>query len=247
MRIPDLNVNSAVRMRMTVSNVESPARVRMMGETPGVVHRKWDGGFEDRIFAVRRILCEKISAPCALFLQVAAMPSVPVAYFVTFRCYGTWPQGDARGWVSRDGGNGPGTPLLPPFPRLAQDGARRQPHPGFWLSAEAREVVAGTIREVAKFRGWVLEALAVRPSHVHVVVRAPGPPEQILSQCKAWSTRRLRESGMVQQNQPAWSGHGSTRYLWDADAVRRANYYVRHEQDDSRVFADPRSRKYKGG
>ncbi len=29
--------------------------------------------------------------------------------------------------------------------------------------------------------------------------------------------------------------------------MRRANDYVRHEQDDPGVFADPRSRKYKGG
>ena len=170
----------------------------------------------------------------------------PVAYFLTFRCYGTWLQGDHRGWVSRQDGNIPGTPLLPPAARLARDGALRQRHPSFWLSEEARKVVAGTIREVAVFRGWPLEALRVCASHVHVVLRASVEPERILTQLKAWSTRRLMEAGKVQKGQRPWSEHGSTKYLWTEEAVRRAKFYVEHQQDDPRVFADPRSRKYRG-
>lgn len=183
---PSLTVGVRMRMQVPISN--SPVRMRMTGETPGIARRKWYGGLEDGILAVRCILCEKFCARCARFLRVAAMPSVPVAYFIMFRCYGTWPQGDARGWVSRDGGNGPGTPLLPPFPRLAQDGARRQLHPGFWLSAAGHELCetfgsgvvhtvlqpVGLLAMLAWQRRWVCRTTRAEPVSGEVATRYSG-------------------------------------------------------------------------
>lgn len=41
----------------------------------------------------------------------------PLAYLLTFRCYGTWLHGDARGSVDREH-NTYGTPCLDPDPQL---------------------------------------------------------------------------------------------------------------------------------
>ena len=175
------------------------------------------------------------------------MGARPVAYLLSFRCYGSWLPGDRRGWVSRHGGNVAGTPLMAPSGALADDAAARQSQPSFWLGEQARATVCRTVEEVAAFRGWHVEALSVRTSHVHAVLRADVPPERALTQLKAWSTRRLVEAKLAYQGQKVWSEHGSTKYLWDERGVRRVKYYVNHEQDDPRVYWDPRSPKYRGG
>lgn len=55
-----------------------------------------------------------------------------------------------------------------------------------------------------------------------------------MQQLKAWSTRAIREAGFVAADEPVWTRHGSTRYLWDEDSVHRAALYVRDWQDGQR-------------
>ena len=54
-------------------------------------------------------------------------------------------------------------------------------------------------------------------------------PERAMSECKAWSTRRLREAGLVGSDERVWTRHGSTRYLWDRASLDRAIAYVRNQ------------------
>ena len=149
----------------------------------------------------------------------------PLAYFITFRCHGTWLPGDERGWTDR--------------PVQARDLSLRSGHPGllsmaqtamaqepFVLDARHREMVEGAIRDVCVHRGWTLHALNVRTNHVHVVVSARLTPEQVMTSLKAWSTRRLREAGLVDEAVKPWSRHGSTRYLWRDDEIEAACGYV---------------------
>jgi hypothetical protein len=49
---------------------------------------------------------------------------------------------------------------------------------------------------------------------------------------KAWSTRRLREAGLVDADAKLWSRHGSTRYLWTTADVETVCRYVTEEQGD---------------
>ena len=120
----------------------------------------------------------------------------PLAYFITFRCYGTWLPGDERGWTDR--------------PVSAHDVPLRSHHPGlhpvaeeamaespFVLDGPRRGIVDAAIRDVCAHRGWTLHALNVRTNHVHLVVTADSAPEQVMTTLKAWSTRRLREAGLV--------------------------------------------------
>ncbi len=101
------------------------------------------------------------------------------------------------------------------------------------LSGQMREVAAGAIRDHCAIRGWKLEALNVRTTHIHVVVSAGGrSPEQAMGQFKSWATRRLRESGLLKDDTPVWTEHGSTRYLWRESDVPPAVRYVLDMQDD---------------
>jgi REP element-mobilizing transposase RayT len=92
--------------------------------------------------------------------------------------------------------------------------------------------VHDAIFEVCGHRAWTLLALNVRTNHVHVVLAAgASPPGPVLVSLKAWSTRRLREAGVVGVATRVWSRHGSTRYLWSEAAVQRAVSYVVEWQD----------------
>ena len=150
----------------------------------------------------------------------------PLAYFITFRCYGTWLHGDARGSADRSGTHQPGQPLIPGTPSLQRRRQRALLHTPTTLGPPQRVVVDETIRGVCLHRRWELVALEVRAEHVHVVVSGPCQPEKIMTSFKAWSTRRLREAGLVLNGRRIWSRHGSTRYLWDERAVEAACLYT---------------------
>jgi REP element-mobilizing transposase RayT len=155
--------------------------------------------------------------------------SDPVAYLITFRTYGTWLHGDARGSVDRDH-NDYGTPLLAPNPgveRAQTTSLRREP---VAFSESRRTVVADAVRDVCTFRGWTLWALNVRGNHVHAVVGAPQPPEQVMQAFKSNATRVLRERGLEGRGARIWSRHGSTRYLWKEHELREGCRYVAESQ-----------------
>ena len=156
--------------------------------------------------------------------------SFPRAYLLTWTSYGTWLHGDDRGSVDADH-NVPDTPYVDPdLPRQMRS-ALRQPRGAVTLDAQSREIVHQTVIEHCEHRGWELLGLNVRSNHVHAIVSCGEvPPETVLSQLKAWSTRRLRAAGVVPAGQKIWTEHGSTRYLWDARAVRDAGDYVAEGQ-----------------
>ncbi len=104
-------------------------------------------------------------------------------------------------------------------------------HSPVLLNDGAREIVTRTIRKHCGLRRWDLRAVNVRSNHVHVVVSAgENRPEGVLSQFKAWTTRRLRESGYVGLRAPAWTEGGSKRYLWTERDVAGAMGYVVERQ-----------------
>ena len=153
----------------------------------------------------------------------------PLAFFITFRCYGTWLPGDNRGWVDRRE-NIPGTPTRSGGRRLQSVAESALSDRPFALEREQREIVDRAVRDVCTHRGWTLHALNVRTNHVHFVVSAELAPEQVMTTMKAWATRRLREAGLVDVDTKLWSRHGSTRYLWTMQDVETACRYVTEEQ-----------------
>jgi REP element-mobilizing transposase RayT len=159
------------------------------------------------------------------------MASLPVAYLLTWTCYGAWLHGDPRGSVDRDH-NTPGEPFLPPNPTRAAAEHFRLRHPPIRLDAAARRVVEDTIERHISIRGWTLHAHAVRTNHVHVVVSCDIHADEAREQFKAWCTRRLREAGLFSRDTSIWTEKGSDRWLWDPGALASAIRYVADYQGD---------------
>ncbi|HEX2836844.1 MAG TPA: hypothetical protein VHN77_01820 [Phycisphaerales bacterium] len=163
-------------------------------------------------------------------VKVLAMRDKPLAFFLTWSCYGCWLPGDDRGYVDREH-NQYGRPRLEPRPRLAEFVLKNLADPPFALSNRAREMVAQAIRDHCLRRDWFLFAQNVRTTHVHVVVEARDHgPEVVLDQFKAWATRRLREAGVLNPAHRAWTRHGSTIYVFDEATLKSKIDYVLNAQ-----------------
>jgi REP element-mobilizing transposase RayT len=154
----------------------------------------------------------------------------PLAYFITYRCHGTWLHGDVRGSVDREH-RAWDSPVLDPSPAREAWERAEQPRPSRTLGTDSRLVVETALREVCIHRSWSLHAVNVRSNHVHVVVTAGVRPEVVLNTLKTWSTRHLRVAGLVDPGERIWSRHGSTRYLWSDVDVESACRYVIDGQD----------------
>ncbi len=163
--------------------------------------------------------------------------SAPAGFLITWTCYGTWLYGNERGSVDDDH-NVYGTDLLRPNERRVVALRKELTHRPYRLTAAGREIVTQTIEEHCRRRDWELLAINVRSNHVHVVARfADAAPEIMMGQWKSWSSRRLRERGQSADDQPVWTRHGSTRYLWNERDLERAVAYVIEGQDAHR-FGD---------
>lgn len=167
--------------------------------------------------------------------------SDPLAYFITFTTYGTWLHGRDAGSVDC-AHNTPGTPFLPGNPNreAARRGAMRQAP--YELDESRRTVVLRTIQEVASYRRWKLWAVHVRSNHVHVVVTAPAAnPEKVMSDFKAWASRRLREALAEPADRNRWTEHGSTRWVNTEETLEAAIKYVVEEQGEAMACFDGRN------
>jgi REP element-mobilizing transposase RayT len=149
----------------------------------------------------------------------------PLAYFITFTCYGTWLHGDERGSVD-DEHNVPGTPVLPPDPDRSARARNDLSEPPYQLDAPRRRVTRDALCEVCVRKGWTLHAVHARSNHVHVVVTAGGQPERVMNDLKTAASLRLNKAFPAERARRRWTRHGSTRYLWTEEAVAEEVHYV---------------------
>lgn len=161
--------------------------------------------------------------------------STPMAYLITFRCYGTWLHGDERGSMDRKFHNRYRSPMITPDPNLIASRERLLKSPPFLLGPREREIVEAAIKETCHFRGYLLHAHNIRTEHAHAVIGNSGKPERIMSALKANATRALRSAGLLGSEDPAWSRHGSTKYLWTEADITNAVDYVLYSQGDELV------------
>ena len=156
---------------------------------------------------------------------------IPLAYFITFRCYGTWLHGDERGSTDRYN-NQYGASFIPPTQRWLQHNQNILKHPPVNLDTDRRSAVEAGIRETCKIREWELKAINVRTNHVHVVVSASGKPDPIRIAFKANATRKMRENKSWLNMHSPWAEKGSNRYLWTERSVERGIDYTLNGQGD---------------
>ncbi|MCA9274227.1 MAG: transposase [Phycisphaerales bacterium] len=157
------------------------------------------------------------------------MPSFPV-YFLTWTTYGTWLHGDQRGSVD-DQHNARGTPFLKPDSVCQVRREVSLAEKAFLLDVQGRGVVERAIEAHCAHRNWGVHALNVRTNHIHILVEASShSPEDVMGQLKSWSTRYLRESGIVDTRRRLWTKMGSTRWINEAQGFQAAVDYVLNHQ-----------------
>ena len=150
----------------------------------------------------------------------------PIAYLITFRCYGTWLHGDERGSINRFK-NKYQTPYLEANQIWENQNKAKLKSEAVTLNARQREIVEKTIREVCEFRKWNLFAVNVRTNHVHAVAAIGNhSADSALNAFKAYSTRKLKENNCWGFSHSPWSNKGSKRFLWNEKSLETAIEYV---------------------
>jgi len=149
----------------------------------------------------------------------------PLAYFISFRTYGTWLHGDKRGSIDRlhNQYRSPYIPQAENWRRHNEQVLKTQP---FLLKSPHRKSVAAALRETCAIRKWWLQAINVRTNHIHTVVSANRKADLVLVAFKANATRQLRQDFLWSHEFSPWAVGGSKRNLWNEVSVVRAIDYV---------------------
>lgn len=153
----------------------------------------------------------------------------PLAYLITWTCYGTHLHG-SQGGSYDDDTNQRGAEFVPPSYRYENLRRQQMKEEALVLGPKERGSVYRAILRHVEYRGWRLLAINVRTNHIHVVVEAAAPPREMLRQFKAYSTRGLRADKLIPGRERVWTDGGSTRWLFTREAVNAACDYVLHQQ-----------------
>ena len=155
--------------------------------------------------------------------------AIPLAYFITFTCYGTWLHG-AKSTSVDCSTNTPGTLFLSFNPQRLHFVKKRMSENAYILDKRNRDIVLRAIEEVCIYREWVLLAAHVRSNHIHLVVHARTQPEHIMSTIKSYASRHLNQAKLDNNRTNRWTHHGSTQYLWKEAEIEATIQYVVYEQ-----------------
>jgi REP element-mobilizing transposase RayT len=154
----------------------------------------------------------------------------PLAYFITFTCYGSHLHGNDECSIDRQH-NQFGMKSLEPSPSLLRYKKSIQKEAPYLLDKNRRAVVLENIQEVCAYKKWQLLAAHVRVNHIHLVVQAgKETPESIMRSLKSYASRALNQSFAESPRRKRWARHGSTRYIWTAESLKTVVEYVKDGQ-----------------
>jgi len=104
--------------------------------------------------------------------------------------------------------------------------------PPIYLTLPQAEAALAQFLETAQHRGWVLLAASIMANHYHLVIGASEAvaADRVLSDLKAYATRRLSREFGAPASKTWWTSKGSQRWLRDDRAVADATNYVLYKQ-----------------
>ena len=140
--------------------------------------------------------------------------------------------GDQRQSVDRHGLNVYGGRRRPANTKLKRFMEHNMGRDAIVLNEKQRAVVKEAIKEVCDHRGFDLWAINILTNHAHAVVSTQSKPELIADAFKSYSSRKLREVGLIRRDIRPWARGRSRRYLWKPHHVSRAIDYVLYGQGD---------------
>ena len=140
-----------------------------------------------------------------------------VGYMVTWTTYGTWLQGDERGYVKD-------SKILPASSALAVANKLALTKKPVRLSFDQRRIIEETVRQKAVRFGQRIYAMAVCTNHVHLVAEnIPRPIGVIVQRYKSYSVRAIRKTGIDGR---VWTNGFDKRYCFDRHSLQQKIDYV---------------------
>ncbi len=147
-----------------------------------------------------------------------------VGYMVTWTTYGTWLQGDKRGYV-QDG------KILQADARLEAANKKLQKSEIVRLTSEQKMAVKDAVFEEAERIGQKILALAVCSNHVHLVAGSGNESiENTVSRYKNIATSALKKTGLTKK---IWTRGFDKRSCFSNEQLeQKIQYVLRHGKTD---------------
>lgn len=143
-----------------------------------------------------------------------------IAYMVTWTTYGSWLQGDPRGYV-KDG------KIMPGNKQILLANKKLQKTEVIKLNSEQRAIVYQAILNEAKRIGQTIDAIAVCEHHVHIVARpCKESIPQIVSRYKNVAMFALYKNDQIGR---IWTRGFDKRFCFnEGDLKHRIDYVCKH-------------------
>lgn len=148
-----------------------------------------------------------------------------LGYMLTWTTYGSWLQGDKRGYV-KDG------QILNAAPALENSNKDNLNSPPVSLNSEQRDLIGIAVHNEAVKLNQKILALTVRKSHVHLVVECNFmSASSAVSHYKNAARLLLQSNGFIGR---LWTKGYSVRYCFDAEQLSAViNYVNKHDNHTS--------------
>jgi len=145
-----------------------------------------------------------------------------IGYMLTWTTYGSWLQGDKRGYV-KDGAILSGNEALGKANRQSQQGKLVE------LTQSQCDIVRATIYKEAEKIGQKIYAISVCKNHIHLVVdRVEKTVESSAAIYKSATSKALREKGFEGR---VWTNGYDKRFCFDKETLQnRIGYVQKHGQ-----------------
>ena len=142
-----------------------------------------------------------------------------VGYMVTWTTYGTWSQGDRRGYVRE-------WKILPADAGLEEANKKLQKSGLVRLTPKQKRVVEEAVVKEAKRIGQEMLALAVCSNHIHLVASKGNESiENAVSRYKNVSSCALKKTGLTKR---IWTRGFDKRFCFSGEHLEQKIKYVRH-------------------
>ena len=146
-----------------------------------------------------------------------------IGYMLTWTTYGTWLQGDQRGYVKKG-------LLLRGNQGLEQSNQDRLKGNPVKLKQREKHIVRQSLADEAEKLAQKIYALAVCSNHVHIVVKYISEPiDGVVCAYKNASIKALKDNGI---DGKIWTKGYDKRYCFDKGSLaNRINYVLRHDKE----------------
>jgi hypothetical protein len=153
-----------------------------------------------------------------------------IGYLITWTTYGSWLQGDKRGYVK----NGK---TYPSKPSLFESNSQRLSKEAVKLAKEHRQIVTNAILNKAVQLNQKIYALAVTSKHIHIVADyIHRPIGRVVSHYKNASQIALRKAGLCGK---IWTKGFDKRYCFDGQSLRNRINYVESHNNNHIAIVNP--------